>query len=93
MFRSGEVQRALLRKGFVSDSRSHHIYFSLVRDGQDTEAETYLSHGGQDINDYLQGRMAKQLGLKTREFQDLVRCPLSHDKLLNILIDRGMIKA
>ncbi len=91
VFRSGEVQRALLRKGFVSDSRLHHIFFSLVLDGQETEAETYISHGRHEIDNYLQGRMAKQLALKLSEFQELIRCPLSYDKLLKILIERGKI--
>jgi len=91
-FQSGEVKRALLRKGFVSDSRSHHIFFSLVRSGQETEAETYISHGRHEIDNYLQGRMAKQLALKLSEFQELIRCSLSYDKLLKLLIDRGKIK-
>lgn len=92
VFQSGEVKRALIRKGFVSDSRSHHIFFSLVRNGQETEAETYISHGRHEIDNYLQGRMAKQLALKLAEFQELIRCPLSYEKLLKLLIDRGKIK-
>ena len=91
VFKSAEVSGSLNRKGFISSRQSHHVYFRLVHDGTPTEAVTYMSHGGHDINDYLQGRMAKQLALKLPEFQELIRCPLSRDKLLKLLIERGKI--
>ena len=82
VFKSAEVSRSLNRKGFASNRQSHHVYFRLVHNGTPTEAVTYMSHGGEELNDYLQSRMAKQLGLKIREFQDLVRCPLTHEERL-----------
>lgn len=91
-FKASEVSRSLSRKGFVSSSESHHVYFRLVHNGVVTEAVTYMSHGGKEIDDYLQGRMARQIGLKLAEFQELIRCPLSHEELLKILIERGKIQ-
>jgi hypothetical protein len=42
-----------------------------------------MSHGasGDDIDDKLLGRMARQVGLDRRKFLDLVDCPLSRDDL------------
>ena len=92
VFKSAEVSRALKRKGFAAHSYTHHVYYQFVCEGLETNVGTYMSHNSQDINDHLQGCMARQLGLKIREFQDLIRCPLSHEKLHRILVDRGMIE-
>jgi hypothetical protein len=47
------------------------------------EAATFLSHGkNQDIGAPLLNAMAKELGLTTREFVDLVKCPLSTEDFL-----------
>jgi hypothetical protein len=53
------------------------------------EAATYLSHGkNQDIGSPLINAMAKELGLATREFVDLVKCPLSTEELLAVKKER-----
>ena len=92
VFKSEEVSRTLKRKGFAVHASTHHIYYQFVYDGEETTVGTFMSHNSQDINDHLQSSMARQLGLKIREFQDLIRCPLSHEKLYGILVDRGIIE-
>jgi len=53
------------------------------------EAATFLSHGkNQDIGASLLGAMAKELGINTSEFIDLVRCPLSTEDYLARKKDR-----
>lgn len=89
-FKSEEVSRALRKKGF-SAVNSHHIFFRLTSDGSKAEARTYISHGAKSISSFLQGKMAKQLGLTVAEFHDLVRCPLTEDKLRQILKKRGKL--
>jgi hypothetical protein len=43
-----------------------------------------LSHGkNQDIGAHLLGAMAKELGITTSEFIDLVKCPLSTEDYLD----------
>ena len=80
VFKSTEVSRSLNRKGFVANQQSHHVYFRLVHDGTPTEAVTYMRHGDQEINDYLQSRMAKQLGLRIRtqleELRPVIQIPV-----------------
>ena len=91
-FKSEEVSRALKRKGFAVHAATHPVYYQFVHEGVETNVGTFMSHNSQDINAHLQSSMARQIGLKVREFQDLIRCPLSHEKLHRILVDRGMIE-
>jgi len=90
VFKTADVSHSLTRKGFVVVN-SHHVYFRLMNKGSQTDAVTYMSHGSKSIDQYLQARMAKQLGLTAREFQDLVRCPLTQEKLVEILAERGRL--
>jgi hypothetical protein len=77
----------LQRKGFCR-SHTDHRYFILYVDGK-KEAATFLSHGkNQDIGSPLLNAMAKELGLNTRDFIDLVKCPLSTEEFLAAKKDR-----
>jgi len=76
-----EIESGLVKKGF---RRSHtdHRYFILYVNAK-KEAATFLSHGkNQDIGSPLLNAMAKELGLTTKEFIDLVKCPMSTEELL-----------
>ncbi|RQW77281.1 MAG: hypothetical protein EHM14_14740 [Methanothrix sp.] len=82
-----EIEASLSKKGF---NRSHtdHRYFILYINGK-KEAATFLSHGkNQDIGAPLINAMARELGLATKEFVDLVKCPLSVEELLAIKKER-----
>ena len=76
-----EIEAGLGRKGFCR-SHSDHRYFILYIDGK-KEAATFLSHGkNQDVGAPLLHAMAKELGLTTYEFVDLVKCPLSTEEFI-----------
>jgi len=82
-----EIESGLVKKGF---RRSHtdHRYFIQYVEGK-KEAATFLSHGkNQDIGSPLLNAMAKELGLSTNDFIDLVKCPLSIEDLLAAKKDR-----
>jgi hypothetical protein len=82
-----EIEAGLGRKGFCR-SHTDHRYFILYVDGK-KEAATFLSHGkNQDIGSPLLNAMAKELGLNTRDFIDLVKCPLSKEEFLAAKKDR-----
>jgi len=82
-----EIEAGLGRKGFCR-SHTDHRYFILYVDGK-KEAATFLSHGkNQDIGSPLLNAMAKELGLNTRDFIDLVKCPLSTEEFLAAKKDR-----
>ena len=70
-YKGADVERALLRKGFVRDNKgSHHTYFRFRPDGLPTSVSTYTSRGGGDVDAYLQKKMAKQIGLIGRELEE-----------------------
>ena len=82
-----EIEAGLARKGFCR-SHTDHRYFILYVNGK-KEAATFLSHGkNQDVGAPLLNAMAKELGLTTREFVDLVKCPLSTEVFLAAKKDR-----
>lgn len=88
MFSSRNVESSLLAKGFKKVNNKH-IYFILYDENdKKTRIRTYISHNGQDINDYLVGSMSRQVGLTKGEFEDLIACPLSREELLKILNER-----
>lgn len=76
-----DIGPGLARKGFCR-SHTDHRYFILIINGK-KEAATFLSHGkNQDIGAPLLNAMAKELGITTSEFVDLVKSPLSTEKFL-----------
>ena len=85
-----KIISALLRKGFVQDT-THHIYFWLCIDGEETGIRTRLSHGASECDDYLLGRIAGQLKLSRRQLDDLLDCTLDHEALIKILRANGHI--
>lgn len=72
------VESALLRKGFRRQNARHRRLFYHDLRGDQTAVFTILSHGSdRDIGDDLVARMARQCHLSRREFDDLIRCPMS----------------
>jgi len=89
--RQSDVERALMRKGFV-ESESHHrffIYYSKA--GRKTLVKTKTSHGHRDISDDLLSKMAQQVKLVRGEFLDLVDCPLSRDEYEEKLVALNLV--
>lgn len=81
MLSQDEIKAGLGRKGFCR-SHTDHRYFVLYVNRM-KEAATFLSHGkNQDIGAPLLNAMAKELGLTTREFVDLVKCSFSTEEFL-----------
>ena len=88
------VERGLLRKGFrLKNSRHRHITY-VKFDGQSADhVSTVMSHGSSgDVNDHLLGRMARQLYLSRRQFDDLIDCRLSQADYEAMLRRDGLIR-
>ena len=76
-----EIESGLMRKGFRRSHTDHRYLILYV--GAKKEAATFLSQGkNQDIGSPMLNAMAKELGLATRDFIDLAKCPLSTEELL-----------
>jgi hypothetical protein len=86
-----EVESNILKKGFVKLNNDHKRFW-LVVDGKTIGIRTFTSHNGQDINDYLQSQMAKQLKITKKEFADFAACKLSESDYINILKNKGELK-
>lgn len=87
-----QIRTALLNKGFAEDETHHHVFF-LVVNGKRTSIRTYYSQGEKECCDWLQGQMARQLKLSRKEFDDLINCPLKRETYLELLKERGALRA
>lgn len=83
-----EVSSSLKKKGFIQ-SESDHTYFVLYVNNKKTSIRTKMSHGKDEVDDYLLNMMSLQVKLEKREFIDLVNCPLSAQDYLKLLGARG----
>ena len=70
-----DIDAALRRKGFRRNVSSDHIFYYF----EGTRVSTKISHGmmGSSLSADLLSRMARQLHLSTRQFLDLIDCPLN----------------
>jgi predicted RNA binding protein YcfA (HicA-like mRNA interferase family) len=80
----------LQRKGFRK-RQGGDKYFHLYVDGKKTAVFTFISHGEREIHDGLLAQMAKQTRLVKKEFLDLVDCPMTDARYLEILRERGHV--
>ena len=75
------------RKLPAKAGRGCHQIYRLWLDGV-LVARTYVSHGGRELSRYHVSQMAKQMHLRTDEFLDAVRCPLSSEDYTRLLRER-----
>ena len=88
--RTRAVTAALLAKGFLQIGSKHRRYRYHTLDGVRTGVHTVMSHGSRrEIDDSLLAAMARQVRLSRREFDELVRCPMSQSRYEGLLARRG----
>jgi hypothetical protein len=89
------VVKGLEKKGFELDKNSHHRWFRyFTPDGRKSLAKTKVSQGrgSEDLDTTRLKLMGTQCGLDTsRQFADLVKCPLSRDEFEQIIVSKGLI--
>lgn len=85
-----EVAANLKRKGFTPDE-GDHTFYRLFVDGKNTGIRTKISHGEKEIHDGLLAQMAKQTKLVKKEFLELVDCPLTLERYLELLRERNYL--
>ncbi len=83
-----DIEKALLKKGFVKESNSHHNYYYLTIDGKKSDLYTYLSHG-KNAKDYgvnLMNKVKKQLRFEDSNMaENFLDCPMSEEQYLDML--------
>jgi len=85
------ILKALLRKGFERRD-THHIMLWFVPGGRSTAVTTRFSHSAKSADDWLLGRISKELGLSRKELLALIECTLSEEAYLQLLIARNYIQ-
>ena len=80
------VAGMLTGKFRFSTDETDHTIFILWHEGR-RMIDTKLSHGSRnsDISRSLFSKIARDLGLTTRQLQDAIGCTLSRDEYLHIL--------
>ena len=84
------VVENLQRKGFRK-RQGGDKYFHLFVAGKKTAVYTFVSHGEREIHDGLLSQMAKQTKLAKKEFLELVDCPMTEARYLEMLRERGHV--
>lgn len=85
------IESALLKKGFRSES-SHHEYFWLYIGERQTRFKTYLSHSIPEYGDQLLDKVKKQMGISKKQLVDFVDCRLTYEKYVAHLRQHGRIE-
>lgn len=87
---SKKTYQNLKSKGFVdkTDGGKDHKRLELIHNGKFI-LHTKLSHGGNEIGDYLIKQMSDQCHLSKDKFKDLANCPLSKQDFFTILEKLG----
>lgn len=88
-----DVERALLSKGFKRSDKDHHYFIYWTRDNKKTSSKTKTSHTQKEktLGSGRIGQMAKQCGINTDEFIDLVQCPMTRERYEQVLQSKGLI--
>ncbi len=84
-----KITKSLLSKGFRISENDHHNFRFYYR-GKITSIRTKLSHGSnyKTYGDILIGQIKKQLKFRnTKEKMDFLRCSLSEEEYIAILIE------
>jgi len=91
-YKSKTVGDALEKKGFRRTNSADRMYHLYV-DGRRTSVRTKLSHGpDKTLGDALVAQMRKQTRLDRSEFDEFVRCPMSHEDYVALLRERGGVR-
>jgi predicted transcriptional regulator len=87
------LRLALKKKGFVLSDGDHRFFTYYTVAGRKTSVWTKTSFGTayKTLGDDLVSKMAKQCGLTTKQFKELVGCSLTRDKIESILLESGRI--
>jgi len=83
-----QIRQSLTNKGFV-EVKSHHCFFYLCINEKRYNIFTRFSHGEKECGDPLLGRMAQQLRLRRKDFDNLIDCQLGKEAYIQMLKDKG----
>lgn len=84
-----EIKEGLTKKGFIAVQRDHtYLFFSVG--GRKSSIHTKISHGNKEYGDHILSLVARQLRITTKQLDDLLDCPMSHEDYLAILRTKNL---
>ena len=86
-----QVESGLQNKGFRLGNSHHRFFIYHTQSGEKTAVRTRTSQGGNELDDYLLGQMAKQCHLTKVAFLELVDCTLSQASYEKKLIKNNLV--
>jgi len=90
-FNAGDLRGCLTRKLRATEQTGHdHVRFAVVDNDGRVVAVTQLSHswrGSTPVSSNMVATIQRQLRLlgRPREFEDVIRCPLTRDQYLALV--------
>lgn len=89
-FRTEEIARALLAKGF-REVTGRHRKFVLYHQGKRTSIRTELSHGSKTVEGNLLGAIKRQLRLDSiDQLSNLIKCPMEYEDYIAFLQSKNI---
>ena len=88
--KTAKISAALLRKGFCEEASKHKMFF-LYANGKKTSVKTFISHGENEIGDWLIKQMSKQMELSKDDFIKFVDCELKKEDYLKKMVADGKV--
>lgn len=85
------VEAGLQNKGFRLEHSHHRFFIYYTRNGEKTAIRTRTSQGGNELDDFLLGQMAKQCQLTKHAFLELVDCTLDQAAYESRLVENNKI--
>lgn len=89
VYKTREIENALIKKGFEENRQGCHKVYTYVSGGKRIGISTMTSHGNIEYSGRMLSNMRKQLFLERRQFDDLVKCPLTKEELIQIYRNQG----
>lgn len=88
-----KTYRNLKKKGFKDSIKKNpdHKYLELFYQNK-LVLYTKISHGQNDLDNYLIKQMSSQCKLNKDQFMDLAKCPLAKETYIKILKEKEVIQ-
>lgn len=82
-YKSRDIEKSLKKKGFKEECGDHKFYYFYLN-GKKTTIKTKTSHNNQEYSKGLVKALMIQLHLTRTQLDDLIKCPLTENDLIEI---------
>jgi len=90
-YKTKDIESALLIKGFRFENKKRHKTYRYYAGDKKTGIMTIFSRGKNEYSDHLLAAVRNQISLTQSEFDDLVKCPLTKEKLHELYLEKEVV--